>query len=69
MPPNRKAKKKSGAKSDEDPSTAKQPLLLSINGFREDVSVLLSDYLRKQSFRLEDFVTVWEDLKFGYVFG
>jgi hypothetical protein len=42
---------------------------LAINGFRDDVSVLLSAFLQKNTFRFQSFVEVWEEMKFGFIYG
>ena len=54
---------------DDSPSTAAHQAPLAINGFRSDVSALLSAFFQKKSHRFERFVEVWEDMNFGYIYG
>ncbi|XP_055337317.1 snRNA-activating protein complex subunit 1-like [Paramacrobiotus metropolitanus] len=42
---------------------------LAIQGFREDMTNLLTAFLAKNSFRFEDFVGLWEEMKFSYIYG
>ncbi|OQV18129.1 hypothetical protein BV898_07716 [Hypsibius exemplaris] len=42
---------------------------LAINGFRLDVATLVATFTQKDSLRFEDFVAVWEEMKFGFIWG